>query len=378
MTKQEQDIFFSVIRASIWQKEIDVEIPVGFQWQTLIQAYADHALLGVVADKMLSLPEDRRPTKEQKRYIMWYVASNIKTHNQLNIALVDAFRKLEAAGCHPVLLKGQGLATLYPNPMMRGCGDIDIYVGEEEFEKACSLINGICGVKDEEVDIYARDLHYEVHNGDIAFEVHKKAAEASIGSKYEKFNAWAKNWLQQEKNAKVIINGEEIPVPAPQYNLLFIFDHLSKHYLYEGVGLRQFIDWALLLHFSSEKVDIDLLHHDLKTYSSLYAWQGFGGILCKQLGMPVNDFPLYDEKVAVKSQGIVLGNIIRLANFGVNNDEIVHYFAMEHSFRNDWKRFKFIIKQYNQERVLYPKESISRFLYRLHCELGLIKRHFLS
>ena len=306
---------------------------------------------------------------------MWYVASNIKTHNQLNIALVDAFKKLEAAGCHPVLLKGQGLATLYPNPMMRGCGDIDIYVGEEEFEKACSLINGICGVKDEDVDIYARDLHYEVHNGDIAFEVHKKAAEASIGSKYEKFNAWAKNWLQQEKNAKVIINGEEIPVPAPQYNLLFIFDHLSRHFLSEGVGFRQFLDWMLLLHDVVKDIDLGQLRTDLMEYSSLYAWQGFGGILCKQLGLCEKEFPFFDESISLKSQDIVLDNILKLANFGIHNDEIVHYHLMNHSLKNDWRRFCFIMERYNIEKLLFPEETRQRCLERLHCELGIIKKY---
>ena len=35
------------------------------------------------------------------------------------------------AGLHPILLKGQGIATHYINPLHRQCGDIDVYIGKE-------------------------------------------------------------------------------------------------------------------------------------------------------------------------------------------------------------------------------------------------------
>lgn len=66
--------------------------------------------------------------------------TNVGMHSQMNMTLQLLVLTLRKAGIEPVLLKGQGLSRYYPTPELRQCGDIDIYVGEENYEKAYDAI----------------------------------------------------------------------------------------------------------------------------------------------------------------------------------------------------------------------------------------------
>ena len=63
---------------------------------------------------------------------------NMQTQVKLQIVLERAWKALEKAGIQPVLMKGAGLAALYPDPSMRQWGDIDLFVGKEQYHPACA------------------------------------------------------------------------------------------------------------------------------------------------------------------------------------------------------------------------------------------------
>ena len=71
-------------------------------------------------------------------------------HQKLNEVLSKVVSALRERGMDSVLLKGQGLAGCYPKPEMRQCGDIDLYVGEENYEKAKEIVDAMAGKKGEE------------------------------------------------------------------------------------------------------------------------------------------------------------------------------------------------------------------------------------
>ena len=58
---------------------------------------------------------------------------NTSTHVKLNRNISRLVALFREAGIDPVLLKGQGIALNYPEPMLRECGDIDLYVGPEQY-----------------------------------------------------------------------------------------------------------------------------------------------------------------------------------------------------------------------------------------------------
>lgn len=62
-------------------------------------------------------------------------------------------------------------------------------------------------------------------------------------------NVIANNRMQQWFDDKEVlkVNGQEIPVTSLEFNHIYILNHIYCHLLYEGVGLRQFLDYYFVL-----------------------------------------------------------------------------------------------------------------------------------
>ena len=135
-----EDIFFSLLRSALWGT--DVQIPEDFaQWGTVMKFAKTQALLGLVAEVLLTRNEIRNTLPEKFVEKLQHISmTNVGMHSQMNMTLQLLVPALRNAGIEPVLLKGQGLAKYYPTPELRQCGDIDIYVGEENYEKAYDAI----------------------------------------------------------------------------------------------------------------------------------------------------------------------------------------------------------------------------------------------
>lgn len=80
------------------------------------------------------------PALEKLMFGLTVQVIRIEQLNQLLDCTVARFsEQLRENGVQAVLLKGQGVATLYPHPRRRQCGDIDLYVGVEQFDKTKRL-----------------------------------------------------------------------------------------------------------------------------------------------------------------------------------------------------------------------------------------------
>lgn len=127
--------FFSLVRSGLWGTAADASL---FQsvtpddWQELYRMAQSQALLALTFDGISTLPAELRPPRTL--YLQW--AANTARIEQANARLNRMVTELQSlytgAGLHPVLLKGQGIAANYRNPLHRQCGDIDIYLGKKE------------------------------------------------------------------------------------------------------------------------------------------------------------------------------------------------------------------------------------------------------
>ena len=98
---------------------------------------------------------------------------NMQEQVKLGHTLAVAWRALEEAGIRAILMKGAGLAALYPDPSMRQWGDIDLYVGKEQYHPACAAMRKAFpkALKfDEELDHYK---HYNLIADGVSIEVHR-------------------------------------------------------------------------------------------------------------------------------------------------------------------------------------------------------------
>lgn len=226
---------------------------------------------------------------------------------------------LQQDGITPYLLKGESLALLYPQPFSRVCGDIDLYVDPEDFKRAKRLLSSV-------YDTIGRvtDKHCTFKEGRLKLELHWQAM--SLGNPFARkaFQTYSRESLSsmQPSRCSLPLSGYQVAVPPLQFNLIFVLAHLFHHFIEGGVGLRQLCDWAVLLqHASSETTTVDSafdlseLRTRLEKFSLMQAWQIFGNIAVRYLGIPVEKMPFYLESCS-SSADRCLSIILTEGNFG--------------------------------------------------------------
>jgi hypothetical protein len=215
-------------------------------------------------------------------------------HNLLNSTLNQIVEALNAENLPSVLLKGQGVAQNYRKPESRSCGDIDIYIGRENFAKGCDIIRNLN--KEEQTDTPESEQHMHLELNGVVIEVHKIASEINQRSKAGDFEKWTNEATISHLDTFYENQGTRINLPEPTFNAFFILYHAIRHMFSEGIGYRQICDWAMFLHKNHQRINTEELKKKLKEYRLTAIWREFGILAHKVIGLPKEEIPLYPEK----------------------------------------------------------------------------------
>ncbi len=232
-------LFFELLQVALGNREGLILVPSAKEWEGIYEESERQAVAGILLHGIDKLSVEQRPP--QALLFQWIgISEQIRLRN----ALLDERSKelianLSAYGLHPSILKGQGVATYYGDNLRhyRQAGDIDVYVSEGR-EKAIEYVQSI-GQKEiswdyvhlhlKEFDDIEVELHYRV---DISFNVLR--------------NRKLQRWFKENENLLYCQNGELI-TPSIEMNLFYVLLHIYRHFLTEGVGLRQLMDYYYVL-----------------------------------------------------------------------------------------------------------------------------------
>lgn len=308
--------FFELLRAGLWGTPVSSEFDKTILGQVVRTSLAQ-AVLGIVADVIVS-DEDlsallgEAEIKPLRRFVM----SNLSTSRTWNITLQKIFHELREHGIEPVVLKGQGIAQYYPNPDLRQCGDIDLYVGEKDFDKSCEVIAAMGTAEDHGADEEILK-HFHTHIGKVPVEIHRYT-DVYYQKRLNRIYQEVSDEGFRAEPVKVDIAGFKITTPPVDFNVFYIFNHLWHHFIADGVGLRQICDWAILLHHCHNQINLKHLQQMLKKMGLMKQWKVFGYMAVDVLGLPEEEFPFYDRRY-VKLSKKVYDLIMLEGNFGQEN-----------------------------------------------------------
>ena len=248
-------LFFSLIRLSIGSSDTLCRNPFGDEWDKLYRMAVKQSLVGVCfagGKRYMNAAQQRGETSNipHKLYYQWLgTAVQIQQRNELmNTRCVELQFKLSSSGFTSSILKGQGVAALYGELKdLRQPGDIDVYVDcgrEKAIEYARSIGQG-------NIDWDYKHLHLKVFK-DTEVEMHYRPEVLLNLVK----NRRLKRWFRSDEVQKQIFqqNGEII-TPSVVFNLFYILLHIYRHFLYEGVGLRQLMDYYFVLRTTNMQDD---------------------------------------------------------------------------------------------------------------------------
>jgi len=226
-------------------------------WSVIHQEAREQAVLGVAFDGMQQLVEQGQSEIDRVLMLGWFgEVQQIEQQNEVvNVALRELVELYCKAGIPFVVMKGQTVGAVYPNPMRRQSGDIDVFVWEEQaearmiktggedkhtaYERACMLLQKQGGVLDE----VAPEKHAEFSFRGVVVEVHHTLLDMFCPS--------ALRYLEHLDYRQVIemheVAGIQVPCFKPMFNGVYMLGHMVHHLLTEGLGLRQVCDWMLLM-----------------------------------------------------------------------------------------------------------------------------------
>lgn len=165
-------------------------------------------------------PDALTLTPEQELQLKVQMGKYLRQHMQLNQDLGTIFTYLKENGLHPVLLKGQGSATYYPNPILRATGDLDIWVGETDYEKAKQLMRDFgCQEGDHETP-----MHASFYLKKTSIEIHRIAQRQFHPLHHRYYKELSAQQL--EKPDVACIGGQDIQIPPSSFNAFHTFMHL--------------------------------------------------------------------------------------------------------------------------------------------------------
>ncbi len=306
----------ALIRISLWQtSERGLPLDVlPHDWNEIGKLAMQQTVGPLVFDAALRLQDAYRPPKEWVLKAYSIIERNRQTHSLLNSVVAESCSKLTAEGIKAILLKGQAYAQAYPDPTLRQCGDIDLYVGEKNFRAAYMVANQ-CGWESEE-QFLKNAKHYGCYDQGVRIELHRIAGELPSKKSNIKFQNFSHEQLKDTRS--LMIGGEKIFVPSPIFDVVFVFMHLYLHFLGSGIGLRQVCDWVMLLHLHHKEIDTNELEKLLKDFNLYRGWCSFTPIAVTLLGLPENECPFYSPRYEKRATRII-NFIIKEGNFGRAN-----------------------------------------------------------
>lgn len=235
------ELFFSLIQCGIGKRDTLPRTPDAAEWEELFELSKKQTLAGIAFAGIERLPGQQRPPKEI--LLPWYRLCGIirKKNAELNSKSAAVSRKFKSEGFPNCILKGQGLAQLYPDPTLRTPGDIDIW------------LDGGCDKAIAYVKRYFPECNPTYHHVDFPITPHLE-----IEIHYRPtwmYNPFTNKRLQQYFNTSAnkeftnTINTPEgdIPTPTLAFNRIYVMLHIYRHLFFEGIGLRQVLDYYYIM-----------------------------------------------------------------------------------------------------------------------------------
>ena len=355
----------------------------GFDWQRFYAFAKKQTLVGIIMEGISRLPKAVAP--KQGLLMNWFMMSqNISRMNlMLNEATVGVYNKVKAAGYDCCILKGQANAAMYANPAARTPGDVDMWVdaSREEIRTLAQELAKENGRIDEE-----SYNHIALTTNGISVELHYTPGFMANFTYNRRLQQWFRESIDAQCRNMIALPDEagEVAAPTAAFNAVYQLYHLYHHYFYEGVGLRQVVDYYyVILNFELgvlncrlrdeelKNCELETQNSKLKTQNSLKRlglWHFAGAmmyVLHEVLGLP-------EEKMIApmdKKRGeMLLNDILCGGNFGHHDER--HAWGRDTYDGNGFKHGALghnLLRLHRDLRLLkyYPSEALSEPIFRL-------------
>lgn len=284
MTKEE--LFLIKILNDFINKKDKTELFNGLNLKRLYDLGKRHEVIGIIYYQ----------TKKEQ-FFKSYAATIYSNMNKKNM-LKQLFSEFEFPY---FIVKGFEVSKFYPIPNLRTMGDIDIVVHEKDQEKAHKIF-----LKQGYSNITKSEIHEWIYiKKKNVFELHNSLVYSESINNLKQDNFFMNAWSFVEEN--------ELDW---NFHFLYLIYHLKRHFMNKGVGLRQFMDIAIVIKYvnldwewiENEAEKIEMLSFTKIVLSFCRRWF--------EIDLPIDTPTLEDEFYECSMRKILKDGL-----FGFDNEE---------------------------------------------------------
>ena len=210
------------------------KVPSAVDWKHLFNMAGYQAMIGILNDGVHRLPKEQQPP--ERILAEWdRLTGKVEEIHARHVRQAAELEELfERKGLHGCVLKGTGLAQLYPTPGHRQCGDIDVWVPGPR--------KAVLKAFTDEFEVH--DILYQECKADIfddtVVEIHFHPTKM-----YNPFlNTRLQRWLNLHSPVR---KDAALTYPDAEFNAVFCMAHMYRHYIVGGLGMRQMLDYYYVL-----------------------------------------------------------------------------------------------------------------------------------
>lgn len=127
-------IFLSLLKVGLWERGTKISAGSEVEWEKILRMAEEQSVVGLMAAATEHMKGMTVPQEWALQFIGEALA--IEQRNKaMNAFVGELMERLQEAGIRALLVKGQGIAQCYERPLWRTCGDVDLFLNEEDYRR---------------------------------------------------------------------------------------------------------------------------------------------------------------------------------------------------------------------------------------------------
>ena len=351
--------YLDVLRYSLNDSRSLPESAKGIDWMKMLAWAEEQAIVGVIyggiqkAGKQIDIPFDA---------LMEWVgyANQIEMQNKLlNKRCIELSSYLKEQGFDTCILKGQGNALMYPTPLLRTPGDIDVWTRGKSIRDTILFA--------QKKNPGGKACYHHVDFGlfeETEVEIHYRPAFRNNLCVNNRLQKWFKASEDiQFGHERALSDGDgKIVVPTWEFNVVFQLCHVYSHIIREGIGLRQIIDYFYLLKSHTDSTEITNFNEILRSLGLMELAGAMMWVLRQVLGL--------DEKFLIvpvdeRRGRFLYEEIMQAGNFGQYDQRVDHGVGQLSKNIQRLKRDVRLVRYFPSECLWEPVFRVYHFFWRI-------------
>ncbi len=343
-------LFYELLQVAVSGRESLSVTPTADEWEALYDSCKRQTLVGIGYVAMRKLPSEQWPPR--RTVMRWAgLAEKIKCRNlMISDECAAVCRVVCDDGLHACVLKGQSNLVHYGDiGMYRTPGDIDLWVWSSR-----NRVSDVIEYAKKKSD-GSTEVNY--HHSDCPL---SRITEVEVHHRPSWMSApWCNGRLQRfcRSHQSDIVQYEGFYVPSSDFDAVYQLVHIYRHLFSEGIGLRQLLDYFMLL----KDIDEDTRDASMRMLCSFGMRRFVGAVMwvLQEVFALGREHMLCDPDM--KNGRFLLTEIMLAGNFG-HADERIKVTRNENRLKWGWmklaRNMKFI--------GAYPEEVLCEPLFRVY------------